>query len=54
MCERQPHDGRGLENGGVKPPLEPKSDEINQSAMAMGAEAQRTRVATTVADKMVW
>lgn len=52
--------GRGAQNGGVEPPLQLKSDEINQGSLDMGTEAQRTTrwpiwsVVTTVADKMVW
>lgn len=42
MCEHQPRDGRGVQNGGVKSPLELKSDEINQSPLAMGAEVLHT------------
>lgn len=60
MCERQARDGGGVQNGGVKLRQEPKNDEFNQSALAIGTEAQHTtdraiwRVDTTVADKMAW
>lgn len=60
MCEHQARDGGGVQNGGVKLRQEPKNDEFNQSALAIGTEAQHTtdwaiwRVVTTVADKMAW